>query len=448
MKILSLLLLPGAVLAADPAPADFAWRAPLEAPAGTLARVTLPGDALMQARSAGLADLRVFDGGNKPVAFAVRRPEAAAAAPVAGNALPAHVLTRERGAGSTAGGSIQVQVKGARGESAWVQFDGAAPAADALPSVLVDLRQEKRAIASLRLQAQLPANTPVRLDAYTSTDLAEWRPLALRGSLFRFEGAPELDNRVLALASPQVLEGRYLRLDWDVPGVKVESVTVLAAGETPRQRVQAALPAPSAVNNGLEWELPSTVPIAALSLASGQPGTLVPVRVLGRRDTAQPWVALVHGTVFRLGTAPNENTNPPFTLAGATPRWLRVEALRGLPLGELSASVEFEPVELVYLPNGPAQLAIGRQDTAPADVPLATFAAAMPGGKLEGLPAAKLGTAEVRAAQPPAPAWLPRNVAPTTAALWAVLVLGVLVLAFVAARLMRQLKATAPPQGD
>ncbi|TFZ03782.1 DUF3999 family protein [Ramlibacter humi] len=448
--LLILLLAPAAALAAALSAGDFAWRADIEAPSGGgLARVPLPAEALMQARSAGLADLRVFDTRGEPLPFAMRRPGAAAAAPVAGPELPAHVLTRTRGPSGAGGRSIQVRVKGAQGESAWVQFGGGGTTAgEPLQSVLFDVRQEKRAVTALRLQAELPANTPVRLSAFTSTDLADWQPLPLRGSLFRFEGAPELDNRTLALASPQMLQGRYLRLDWETAGVRVDSAIVLAAGEVPRERVAAALPAPTPVNGGLEWQLPTTVPIAALSLASTKPGTLVPVQVLGRRDPALPWTPIARATVFRLGPAGAENTNPPLTLAGATPRWLRVEALRGLPLGELSAGVEFEPVEVVYLASGPSRLAIGRADAPPADVPLATFAAALPGGGPDALPLARLGRIEQRAGEAAAPSWLPRGVTPATAALWSVLLLGVLVLAVVAARLMRQLKAAAPPSGE
>lgn len=447
--LLLLLLAPAAAMAAALSAGDFAWRADVEAPpGGGLARVALPAEALMQARSAGLADLRVFDARGEPVPFAVRRPETAAAAPIAGPTLPAHVLTRTREPSGAGGRSVQVRVRGAQGESAWVQFGGGGTAAgEPLRSVLLDVRQDKRAATALQLQAQLPANTPVRLSAFTSTDLAEWQPLPLRGSLFRFEGAPELDNRTLALASPQVLQGRYLRLDWDTAGVRIESAIVLAAGDVPRQRVTSALPAPTAVNGGLEWQLPTTVPIASLSLASAKPGTLVPVRVLGRRDPGLPWTPLAQATVFRLGPVGAENTNPPMTLAGATPRWLRVEALRGLPLGELSASVEFEPAEVVYLATGPSRLAIGHAQAPPADVPLATFAAALPGGGVDTLPLARIGRVEQRPAEAAAPVWLPRGVTPGTAALWSVLLVGVLVLAFVAARLMRQLKAPAAPPG-
>lgn len=438
--------------ATAPQPADFAWRAPIEAaPASGLARLAVPGEALARSRTPGLADLRVFNASGEPVAFAIRRPAAKSPEPTTTDRLAALPLSRTPAA-KGAGGSrqIQVRVAGAQGESVWVQMGGSgndASVADPLPSVLVDLRQEKRTLAALRIDGELPANTPVRLSAWTSTDLADWEPLPLRGSLYRFEGAAGLDNRTLRLESPRKLDGRYLRLEWDAQaGVRVAGVFGVIASEATRERVIADLPAPAAVEGGLEWAHESAVPAAALALSTPKAGTLVPVRVLGRRDPSRPWTVLAQSVVFRLGAPGSEITNPPVALPGSAPRWLRVEPLRGLPLGEVTARVEYEPVELVFLAaTAPLRLAVGRAETPAADVPTDTLLAAAPGG-FDALPQARAGSAETRAAAAStAPAWWPRQVSPTTAVLWAVLLVGVLVLAVVAFRLMRQLNRAAPP---
>jgi hypothetical protein len=442
-----------AAAAATPVqPGNFSWRAPVDVPAGTaLARVALPGDALVQSRSPGLADLRVFNARGEPVAFAVRRPDASAAPPTTTQRLPAYPMSRTPDAKAANGQQLQVRVAGAQGESVWVQLGGSAPAGDRLPSVLFDLRQEKRPIAALQLDAELPPNTPLPLTASTSADLAEWTPLPLRGSLFRFDGPPELENRTLALPSPQSFEGRYLRLEWtEQPGVRIDGLVAVLGNAPVRERVTAALPSPEPVAGGLEWRVDTAVPLAALALSTAQPGTLVPVRVLGRREPSQPWGELAQTVVFRLGSGAGEATNPPLPLGQAAPRWLRVEPLRGLPLGTLEARVEFEPVEVALLAaGGPLQLAIGRPDTPAGDVPASTLAAAVPGGRLQDLPLARLGAADVRApsAAGAVGSWLPRDVAPTTVALWAVLLAGVLVLAVVAVRLLKQLQRPSPDGG-
>lgn len=438
-------LLLASVLAHLAAAADAAWSAQVEPPTTPgLARLALPGEALLQSRSPGLADLRLVDAQGRPLAFALHRPSVAVAAPQPGPALAAHPLSRTRGPAGN-GGTLQVQVRSASGESAWVRLDGQGAAQEPLRSALVDTRQQAGSVSVLRLQGQWPANTPVTLQAFTSTDLQQWQPLPLRGSLLRMAGAPELDRSELPLAQPQALHGRYLRLDWDTPEVQLSRVTPLAAQQPPRPHVQAALPPPVAVDGGLEWELSTSTPVAGLQLAAGQPGTLVPVRVLARRAAGQPWAVLAQTTVFSLGTAQAPQTNPPLALGGATVGRLRVEPLRGLPPGAMSASVAFEPVELVFLAAGPAQLRIGQANASAADVPLASLAAALPDGTPDALPLARLGRVETSARATTGPStWLPAQVAPMTAVLWAVLLLGVAVLGVVAWRLLRQLKDTAP----
>ena len=57
------------------APSDFTWRAPLELPAATsMARVSLPAQALVQLQSSDARDIRVFNGTGEAVAFAIMAP--------------------------------------------------------------------------------------------------------------------------------------------------------------------------------------------------------------------------------------------------------------------------------------------------------------------------------------------------------------------------------------
>ena len=84
LATMGLVLCAGLCQAGAPAPSDFAWRAPLQLPAGAgMARVTLPGDALVRLQSSDARDLRVFNAAGEPVAFALMptpKPPAAAAA--------------------------------------------------------------------------------------------------------------------------------------------------------------------------------------------------------------------------------------------------------------------------------------------------------------------------------------------------------------------------------
>ena len=273
-------------------------------------------------------------------------------------------------------GSMQVRVGDPnQARSVWVQIDGmgtgtdsaATPlAATRLNAAIFDTRAEKQRLTALTVQAELPANAPVRITASTSPDLAQWTPAPLRGRIYRFDGAAGLANNTLELEQPLLLEHRYLRLEWEgQEGVSLSSVAGVVALPAALPRLRAALPPPVVQTDAaFEWPLAFSTPIAALALNAPQPNSLLPVRVLGRNDAAQPWRQLGQTVVYRLGAGAAETTNPPLLLPGASVRWLRVEGAQGMALGRqvLEASVEFTPLQLVFLASGraPFELAAGR----------------------------------------------------------------------------------------
>lgn len=457
--------LAGPCLADAPKPQEFAWRAALELPAATSgARVALPAEALLQLQSSDARDVRVFNAAGEAVAFGFAAPPAAAAAQQRSRRYNAYPLFSAAPGARPARGAVQVRIEGAGAPgSVWVQLDGTdgkttatAPgaASSQLNAALFDTRQEKQALRALELQADLPANVPVRITGATSTDLAQWRPLDLRGRLYRFDGPDGMSNLTLELAQPLQLEGQYLRLGWEgQDGVTVTSVNGLVAAAAPVARVTAPLPPPTVAGpTALEWPLAFATPVAALALSATQPNSLVPVRILGRSDAAQPWRTLASTVVYRLQGANGggETTNPAVPLGSASVRWLRVEATHGMQLapGALSAGVEFAPVQVVFVASGaaPFQLAAGRAGTDVAALPAAMLTGSLP-LKLADLPEARIGAVQLReaAAAGPFASLFPPGQSGRSLLLWAVLGGGVLLLGGVAWALFRQLKAGAPP---
>ncbi len=222
----------------------------------------------------------------------------------------------------------------------------------------------------MSLQAEFPANALVHFSLASSSDLVHWTPLALRGPLFRFEGENAPANQTLELAQPYKPEGRYLRLSWDAQAnVQVKGFTgTLAPAWVAPSPVRASLP-PGILDGttSITWPIDFATPLAALHLTSSRPNTLVPVKILGRNDSSQPWRLLGQTVVYRVGSAGQETSNPPVALGYPSVRWLRVEATNGmtLPVSDLQASVEFAPIELVFLASGkpPFELALGRAHT-------------------------------------------------------------------------------------
>jgi hypothetical protein len=460
-----LLTLACAAQAADtPKPDGFMWRASLSLPAGaSLARIALPPQALAVLQTTDAHDLRVFNAAGEAVAFSLAGESASPVqlAPQFTSRYAALPLFAATSGKAPAKGAVQVRVDTAAGnaQSVWVQLNPGGNATTAnpptaqnqsLPSALFDTRQENQTVTALSVQAELPANAPVQLRAAISSDLAQWTPLALRGSLFRFDGPGAPANDTLELEQPLNLQGRYLRLDWaGFDGVHVSGVSGRIAQARPQLvRPQWSLPAGTAQGStALEWTLPFATPVAALALTSSAANTLVPVRVLGRSEAGQPWRALAQGVVYRLGADGSAQAlSPSLPLGHASVRWLRVEATNGmaLPTTGLQAAVAFEPLQLVFVAsgNGPFELAVGRAETPQAAVPLAMLTAGA-GGRLDNIALATVATVLAAGAQPPSTGL--GGLATRSNLLWAVLLLGVVVLGAVAWSLFRQLKKPAPP---
>lgn len=445
-----------------PSAAEFAWRATLTLPQGaSVARVQLPADAMSRLQSADARDVRVFNVAGEPVAFALTPTANALSSPPhqATRTYPAYPLFSSSPGQPAAKGSVAVgweQVDQAR--AIWVQLSEQSDntSATRLPSVLFDTRSEKQNITALTLTATLPANTLLPFTLASSSDLVQWTPVPVKGPVFRFEGEGAPVNPTLELTHALPLQGRYLRLSWPAQSeVQVQGFAGRIAPST-APPAHLRMPLGSGQTDGssyMEWALAFATPIAALHLESNRDNTLVPIRVLGRNDAAQPWHPLAQGVVFRRGDAESAQVNPALGLGlgAVSVRQLRVEALLGMPLPTqgLRATVEFKPVELVFLASGsgPFELAVGRAQTIPAAVD-ATLLTQVVQGPLEALPLAQISQAHMAPDASSTAALqrvLPTGVEPRKLVLWVVLLAGVLLLAGVAWALMRQLAAKTGP---
>lgn len=444
-----------ALAAEAPAPVEFAWRGTLTLPAGSsLVRAEVPVEALLRMQSSAAHDLRVFNAEGTVVPYALLRSvDLERTAPlVQTRAYTAYPLFATAAGAKPVRGAVEVRVS--VDGSAWVQWGGSNARAAALPddaqplqAALFDTRAEKHALAALDIKAELPRNALVHLALASSDDLQDWRPVPVKGPLFRFDGADAPASSTLELQQPLNPQGRYLRLSWaGQSGVKLVSITGRVAPQTAvLPRVRSALPVGTPDGSSLSWSLPFATPIAALHLQATQDNTLLPLRISGRADATQLWRTLASTVVYRLDTVGQGSSNPPVALQGTSARGLRVEASNGQALvaSSLHASVEFAPLQVAFLASGPGPftLAVGRANTLSAAVDASLLGSVSP-AKLAELPAVTVQ--QVRADAPDAPhvwaaALLPDGVTVRTALLWAVLVVGVMSLAGVAYALLRQI---------
>ena len=473
-----LVCMAGPLQAADaPAASEFAWRGTVSPAEGSsLVRISLPVDALTRLQTHRAQDVRVFNAAGEVVPYAVLQagdlersapvvqtraypvlplyssavPGAAASAPPP----PGAVEIRWSADGMTTTSTTSTTPVATT--SAWLR-PGAKPTpgdAQALPAALLDLRTESQVLAALELKGDWPRNTLVHLELASSTDLQTWTPVPVKGPVFRFDGADAPANTALELQQAQSFQNRYLRLRWaGADGVRLHSVT--GRVDSPRERAQ---PVSTDLGEGMAegafakvCNLPFATPVLALRVQAQQDNALVPLRISGRADAAQPWRLLASTVVYRMDTVAGGRSNPPQPLPGSALRQLRLETSNGLPLPSagVRVSAELAPVQLAFLASGagPFQVVAGRADTAAASVEAGTLASAS-ATSLQAL--ALTPVRQLRADLPGAPQlWaaslLPAHVSLRSAALWAVLLLGVAVLAGVAYALLRQLKAGKPP---
>ncbi len=239
---------------------------------------------------------------------------------------------------------------------------------------------------------------------------------------------------------------RYIRLLWSSPrqAPELDAVTL-------RSRRQASSPAPlvwsesmqaQATSDGhYQWQLPQALPIERVRINLDEPNTLAPVSFAARAAEKDPWRALASGVLYRLPQEGREVRQDELVLPALPVRQVRLKIdARGGGLGQqaLTAAFAVRATQLVFLARGepPYRLAVGRADATAAALPLSTLIPGNSTERLTSLASAQVDVAAVRSAEVNVPA---------TAAtdwkrwgLWAVLLLGVALLAAMAASLLRR----------
>ena len=436
------------------APGQYAATWPLRTPAdASLLRLPLPAEVLTQVQTADLRDLRVFNAAGQAVPLALDRASAetrgAAPAPIE---LPALPILAEPAAAGPASLGLRIE-DGPAGRV--VRIDTAAPgstvgAPAALTGALVDTRAQKAALQAIELDASWPTARPFTFKLHTSTDLRHWQAL---GEVTAYRGP---DGGVTAPARVAVnngqLESRYLRVTWDAAALP-EAVQVRGVRLWPSAPAStvARVAVPLRLHEGatrdprvIEWRMPFAAPVAALDIRAAGEAALIPVRVLVRQQSEQPWTQLARHVVFNLAQEGQTLRSPVLELGRATWRDWRLEADPSTPGFSAPPQITawLASAQLVFVASGPPPftLAVGRADAPRTELSLDSLIPGYQPGAQARLPAAELPAAALAT-----PAVTAITSAPSDQrdlrrwTLWAVLVLGVLALGAMGWVLMRQL---------
>jgi hypothetical protein len=435
-------LLCSASVLAQEQPGDYAVQLPLSLTGeGPWYRLDGPMALHLAARYGDLRDLRVFNAEGQALAYALVAGQGESRDSQQDHAVKWFPLYAEQGDG-TAAPSLRVQRSTSGTLIELIDEAQAASKPALLRGWLLDASVLDEQLVNLQLDWAGGQEGFQRFSIEASDDLQAWQPWG-SGQLARLAfGGERVEQRQVELPGRKA---RYLRLLWQSP----QQAPQLTAASLRSQRSDS-VPAPLVWSQPLaatrspdghyQWQLPLALPLQRLHVELSQANSLAPIRVSGRSEAKGSWQPLAQGLLYRLPEGAVEIRQDELPLPGWAVQQLRLQVdERGGGLGSEPPQIKVavRASQLVFLQRGspPYRLALGRAGAESAALPLTTL---IPGYQPQRLQ--QLGTAE---AQLQIENIVQQEQAATSNSnwkrwgLWAVLLLGVGLLALMAVSLLR-----------
>lgn len=435
-------LLGSTLASADDTQADFASQTPLKLNGnGPWYRIALPMNVQLNSRQQDLGDLRIFNAQGEAQAYALDRNPLQAKQSQAPTMVkwfplynPADEIDRaprikvERSASGTL---VEVQPQ-----------DGAAPGEQVLRGWLLDTSTVKQPLQKLILDWDSAQDGFQRFSIEASDDLQNWSPWGARQVARLSFDDQTVEQREVTLPGHTA---RYLRLIWSSSAVapmltSAQLVTVIT--DTPPLPLAWSAPVTGSVekSGSYIWQLPTGLPVERLQVEMAQANSVAPGRFYGRTDSKAPWQAIGNGLLYRLTQDGKEVVQNEVGTDGTIVRQVKLELdERGGGLGSSSPTLRFalRAPQVVFLArgDGPFTLAIGNPGAKPANLPLATLIPDYSAQKMN-----SLGRAEPENMQVKLIPMSPDDASGIDwkrVGLWSVLVLGVILLGWMAFSTLR-----------
>lgn len=421
---------------------DFAVQLPLALSGeGPWYRLEVPMALHFAARFGDLRDLRVFNAEGQALAYALVPGQSEAHDSQQEQAVKWFPLYVEQG-DSSATPSLRVQRSTSGTLIELLDEADAAQKPAQLRGWVLDASAVEEQLVGLQLDWVGAQEGFQRFSIEASDDLQSWLPWGT-GQLARLSfGSERIEQRQVELPGRKA---RYLRLLWQSP----QQAPQLTAAILHSQRSEQA-PAPLVWSQALQasrspdgeyqWQLPLALPLERLRVELNQANSLAPIRVAGRSEAKGAWRPLAQGLLYRLPENGAEIRQDELQLPGWPVQQLRLQVdPRGGGLGTEppTLQVAVRASQLVFLQRGsaPYRLALGRAGAQSAALPLNTLFPGYQPQRLQQLGRAELLTeAALTPSQPNAAAdgdWKRWG-------LWAVLLLGVGMLGWMAISLLRR----------
>ncbi|MCW5626254.1 MAG: DUF3999 domain-containing protein [Burkholderiales bacterium] len=430
-----LLMLLAATVAAEPAPKEFGYAAPLSFEAGSaLYVVTLNESVYRRAARPDLGDLRVFNAAGEAVPFALRA--APPAPPVDGAAVPLPIFPVWSFGTDDTTRPLRIEID--RDGNVRVLGSGGTRRDATVTAWLVDASAHSTPMAALELTLASDADVISRLSVEGSDDLETWTALASNAPLVRTRFAGQQLERTRIEFAPT--RARYLRLSGGdalprLAGVAVRPPKIAEA----RPEIRAVVE-PTDMDRAagvVRYDIAAALPMRRVAVQLGDDNAVLPF-VLEAETRNGSWIPVANGTAYRLMQNGVALDGEPVDLRDQG-RKLRLRSVApGTSVGSSPPRLvlHWTPVELVFAARGAAPFTVhyGHGRAEPVALPIASL---VPGYGTDAAlqpKSATLGTeieiAGPHAADPPADwkRWL----------LWAVLAGAVVLLIAMGYRLARE----------
>lgn len=440
--------------AAAEKPKDFAFGIPLSVDTDSaFYRAALPAAFYTGSARPDQGDLRVFNGDGAAVPYARLETPPAAREKKPTTPLAFFPLRVDEQTGDLSGLSLTINRGAGNTSVSLTTRDGQPVPAQRLVGYLVDAADLAEPLSAIVLnwaRRSGDMNTRVRVEA--SDDLNQWRTIVGDAPLLDLEysGRRLLRDRIEFRPSP----GKYLRLSWQATAAPLQLMAVRGEFgdrvlETPRQWAEAVGSPVLDKENEFQFDLGGALPVDRIAIELPELNSVVPAQLAARATPGEPWHEVTSIVTYRLRQDGGEVSPPPLAVAPTAYRYwlLRVDPRSGgLGRGEPRMRAGWTPQEIVFAARGtgPFLIAYGNTAATSRALPVATL---LPGystaaDAMSAIPVARPGAAaplgSLDQAKPP------REY--RRFALWSVLILGVIVLGWMAWQLSRQLNASAPPR--
>lgn len=420
-------------------------------------QVRLPQGVYLRSRSAALNDLRVFDANGKALPYALVQPGAQAQA--SRRQFPLKMFAVGMAAGDRPGIRNDMEVKTTAGGTtvSVTTRNGAPGQAATQASLVLDTGAAANGAGPVydRLIFTLPegvTNYAAQVQLDVSDDQQRWETVGYASLSWLANSSRDTLTSNRMEFAPRAF--RYARLSWR-QGAPIQFASIMAeaqvaAGPAPAMESVTLKARQGRIATDLVYDAPIAIPVERMNLVFAEHNIVMPallghyIEMANRNGTPAPplFAPRLHATFFKISQDGRERISGDISVDEVHAQsWvMRLQESAATP-ARPDMKLSWTPALMIFMAGGaaPYTLHVGRPNATSGQRPLSQVAPGFTAHELQGLEYAAPG-ALVENTMRPAGAPGAERERWRLAALWAVLLLGVAVLGFMAWRLFAQMK--------